>query len=113
MVPALYADRGKCEPRFLIFSSEKNMYSIRAICQSNQLNESHHYVISNERSTVAGHNLLQKENFGGFTHVVYDSSVFSYSAISLFTIPKSGGKAFVRYYNPKSRVLVTPERNYV
>ena len=112
-VPALYVDRGKCEPRFLIFSSEKNMYSIRAICQSNQLNESHHYVISNERSTVAGHNLLQKENFDGFTHVVYDSSVFSYSAILSLLSQSQEEKLLLGIYNPKSRVLVTPERNYV
>lgn len=79
------------------------MYSIRAICQSNQLNESHHYVISNERST-AGHNLCRKRILA-VSHVVYDSSVFL--ILQYFTIPKSGGKALLGIYNPKSRVLVT------
>ncbi|WP_455585249.1 glycosyltransferase family 2 protein [Bacteroides sp.] len=110
-IPVFHSDK-ETKPRFLIFASEKNMHGIRAICQSNHLGDHHHFVVSNERTTLNGHEL----SFGtqeDFTHVVYDSSVFSYSAI-LSLLSQNRKKALLLgVYNPQSRVLVTPEKNYV
>lgn len=99
------------EPCFLVFASEKSMQGIRTICQSNQLMAHHHFVVANERTNANGHENLFV--FGNqFTHVVYDDSAFSYSAIIelLACYQKAGLQLGV--YNTKSRVLVTPEKNY-
>lgn len=109
-IPALHSDKRR-EPRFLVFASENSMHSIRFICRSNQLNEHHHFVISNERSAKNGHELYG-DNKDRFTHVVYDSSVFSYSTILSLLSKYQNKTLLLGVYNPRSRVLVTPEKNY-
>ena len=48
-----------------------------------------------------------------FTHVVYDSSAFSYSMILSLLVHNQRKNLQLGVYNAESRVLVTPEKNYV
>lgn len=110
-IPALHSDKRR-EPRFLVFTSEENIHNIRYICRTNQLNEDHRFIISNEKSAIDGHE-INGDNYGKFTHVVYDSSVFSYSTMLSLLSQYQNNALLLGVYNPDSNVLVTPEKNYV
>ena len=99
-------------PCFLIFINEKNLDNIRTIFNSNQLNGHHHFVIVDEKSVINESELLSSFS-DEFTHVVYDSSAFSYSMILSLLVHNQRKNLQLGVYNAESRVLVTPEKNYV
>lgn len=99
-------------PCFLIFINEKNLDNIRTIFNSNQLNGHHHVVIVDEKSVINESELLSSFS-DEFTHVVYDSSAFSYSMILSLLVHNQRKNLQLGVYNAESRVLVTPEKNYV
>lgn len=108
----LLPEPGGCEPRLLVFASEKSVHGIRALCRRNKLNGRHHFVIANELSAALGH----ASSFvlsGTFTHVVYDSDAFSFACIlSLLSQYQRKGLQ-LGIYNAESHVLITPDKNYL
>ena len=76
------------------------------------MNGHHHFVIVNEKSVINGHELSFSFS-DEFTHVVYDSSIFSYSMMLSLLVCNQRKKLQLGVYNAESCVLVTPEKNYV
>ena len=99
------------EPRFIIFAHDDHIESIRKILKKNHLEGPHHFVVSNERSATKGHDMVIPGNHG-FTHVVYDSTTFSYRKM-LSLISDDAFKGYqLGIYHPSHHVLVTPGKNY-
>lgn len=98
-------------PRYFIFAHEDSVLGIRKLLKKNHLNGPHHIMIANERSTAQGHDIVIPGK-NGFTHVVYDSRVFSYKKmLDLLTGCKLQGVQ-LGVYHPQYHILVTPGKNY-
>ena len=104
--------KGQGLPRFLVFGEEATIHSLRGLFKRNGLTGKHHFVVSNETSSVDGHGgtfIYLKD----FTHVVYDCRAFSFSTIIRLLSRHRKTGLHLGVYNPESRVLVTPEKCYL
>lgn len=104
--------KGQCFPRFLVFGEEATIHSLRVLFKRNGLTGKHHFVVSNETSSVDGHG-KPFISLKGFTHVVYDCHAFSFSTIIRLLSRHRKMGLHLGIYNPESRVLVTPEKCYL
>ena len=97
--------------RFFIFAHEDSISGIRKLLKKNHLDGPHHIMVANERSTAQGHDIIIPGK-SEFTHVVYDSRVFSYKKmLDLLTGCNLKGVQ-LGIYHPQLHVLVTPGKNY-
>lgn len=103
--------RGQNFPRFLVFGEEATVHSLRGLFKRNGLTGKHHFVVSNETSSVDGHGDMFV-SLKDCTHVVYDCRAFSFSTIIRLLSRHRKMGLRLGIYNPKSRVLVTPEKCY-
>lgn len=104
--------KGQGFPRFLVFGEEATIHSLRGLFKRNGLTGKHHFVVSNETSSVDGHGgtfISLKD----FTHVVYDCRAFSFSTIIRLLSRHRKTGLHLGVYNPESRILVTPEKCYL
>ncbi|MDL2212678.1 glycosyltransferase family 2 protein [Bacteroides sp. OttesenSCG-928-D19] len=99
-------------PRFLIFGSEENLHIIKSICKRHNLSNNHCYIVSNEVSNPTGHHAAFI-NTNEYTHVVYDSGVYSYSRIMDLLGTKSTSFIVLGVYNSDNHILITPQKCYV
>ena len=100
-------------PRCLVFATEEHIYSLRALFKRNGLDGRHHYVVSDAGSTELGHGCRIAET-EGYTHVVYDCSVFPYARMLALMEANAGSCSFsLGIYHPKERILITSEHIYV
>ena len=104
--------KGQRFPRFLVLGEEATIHSLRGLCKRNGLTGRHHFVVSNETAAVDGHG-SPFISLKGFTHVVYDCRAFSFSTIVRLLSRHRKMGLHLGIYNPKSRVLVTPEKCYL
>ena len=104
--------KGQRFPRFLVLGEEATIHSLRGLFKRNGLTGRHHFVVSNETSAVDGHG-SPFISLKGFTHVVYDCRAFSFSTIVRLLSRHRKMGLHLGIYNPKSRVLVTPEKCYL
>lgn len=98
------------EYRFLVLGGEKTLRDVRSICERNNLQGRHHYVLAGELSTPEGHlNLgLPLEEY---THVVYDTDSFSNSKIlDLLERSAEHYKLGLGTYSSQSKVLITSQQ---
>lgn len=98
------------EYRFLVLGGEKTLRDVRSICERNNLQGRHHYVLAGELSTPEGHlNLgLPLEEY---THVVYDTDSFSNSKIlTLLERSAEHYKLGLGTYSSQSKVLITSQQ---
>lgn len=101
------------EYRFIVLGSETTIRDIGYICKKNHLSGRHHYVLANERTISQGHSGLGLP-LAEYSHVIYDTSAFSYSKILSFMEASSSQSQKIELgtYSPKSKVLITPEQNF-
>lgn len=93
------------EKKFLIVAKEEHIEALRKLLKRNGLVSSHHFVVGNEHTVQRGHEikLSGKENF---THIVYDTSAFSYKTM-LHHLPEYEARGVeLGVYHPEYHMLV-------
>ena len=95
--------------RFLVLGSEESVYSLRRLFNRYGLDGNHSYVVANEISTIEGHGGMLPDVLQAYTHVVYDSSCYSFSTIIKLMLKYRACGISLGIYDPKSHVLLTPE----
>ena len=95
--------------RFLVLGSEESIYSLRKLFDRYGLDGNHNYVVANEISTIEGHGGMLPDVLQAYTHVVYDSSCYSFSTIIKLMLKYRACGISLGIYDPKSHVLLIPE----
>lgn len=93
------------QKRFLIFAKEEHIDALRKLLKRHKLTASHHFVIGSESTIKRGHeiNWRGKESF---THIVYDTSAFSYKEM-LNHLPAYEAKGVeLGVYHPEHYLLI-------
>lgn len=111
---AKFIKKKPLEYRFIVLGNEITIRDIRYICAKNHLSGKHHYVLANERTISEGH-LGLKLPLTEYSHVIYDTSAFSYSQILCFMEASSlqSQKIELGTYSSANKVLITPEQNFL
>lgn len=101
------------EYHFIVIGNSVAIRDIRYICEKNHLSSKHHYVLANERTISHGHLNLGLP-FAEYSHVIYDTSAFSYSKILDIMEASSlqSQRIELGTYSPDSKILITPEQNF-
>lgn len=109
-----FARRRPTQFRLLVVGGETCLRDVRHICRQNGLDEAHHYVAANERTTANGHLGLDLK-LEDFTHVVYDTDCFGYDRILrlMERSAREGHRLSLGTYSTRSHVLITPEQSFV
>jgi GT2 family glycosyltransferase len=97
-------------PRFIIFTDETGASAVRSLLKRNGVERGSHYVISNERTATRGH-FSQSYN-REFTHVVYDSSLFSYEYIVRMLEANAESNLRLAVYHRDTRCIITSKKVY-
>lgn len=105
-----FAKEKPLEYRFLVMGDEIALRDIKYICAKNGLVDKHHYVLANEKTASQGH-LKLGFPLEKYTHVIYDTTSFSYSKI-INLLENSGKESPIKLgtFSSKSKVLIIPER---
>ena len=95
---------------FLVLGSKKMIYEVKAICRKNGLEGAHRFFIADEKSRPEGH--LGVHHWGmKFSHIIYDSDVYSYENI-FHLISSSEKNVELGLYSVHNGILVTPKKCY-
>ena len=98
--------------RFVIFAHAASVEGIQKLITKHDLTGPHHFIISNERSAALGHDIVISQ-MHTFTHVVYDTRVFSYTKMLDLITNCQLKYVELGVYHPKQHLLVTPGNNYI
>jgi hypothetical protein len=102
--------RHEPEPRFLVFTDETGAASVRSLLKHNGVERGSHYVISNERTATRGH--FARGYNREFTHVVYDSSLFSYDYIVRALEANAASNLSLAVYHRETHSIITSRKVY-
>ena len=102
----------KVTTSFVIFAHEDSVEGIQKLIKKHDLTGPHHFIISNERSAALGHDIVIPQ-MHTFTHVVYDTRVFSYKKMLDLITNCQLKNLELGVYHPKQHLLVTPGKNYI
>ncbi len=104
-------NNGASDLCFLVLGSERMIHEVKRICQNNGIGSSHRYFVADEQSRPEGHMEIHSSE-KKFTHIVYDSDVYSYENIIRLISSSPQKRVELGLYSVSTGVLVTPQNSY-